>query len=352
MNIKKTFFLAALTVVLLTSCSKDDETKLPKGDFENGILVTNEGAFSGGTGTVNFISDDYKTEEAKIYNKVNNENIGTILQSAGFYEDNAYLIANVGNKISVANRYTMKKETEITGDLSNPRYIAFSNGKGFVTNWGAGSDKTDDFIAVIDLTTNTISTKIPVSEGPEQIIANGNTLYITHKGGFGSGNTVTVINARNNSVIKSINVGDIPDEIIVNNSGEIVVSCEGKAQTQWNPTEVLGSLVTINPTTNEVKSTINYASGFYPAVMTFNSGNFFLSTSSAIYKMSENATQIPTASIISTTVSGLSVNDNKIYVTDVKNFQSNGTLKIYDATTNTELKEFTVGLIPRKIYFN
>lgn len=352
MNFKKTVFLIAISGFLFASCDNDNEPVLPKGDYDNGILIANEGAFSGGTGTVNFISDDYSVTEEKIYNKVNDENIGTILQSIGFNNDDAYLIANVGNKIAVADRFTMKKITEITGDLNNPRYIAFANGKGFVTNWGDGSNTTDDFVAVIDLTTNTISSKISVAEGPEQIIANGNFLYVSHKGGFGSGSTVSVINASTNTIVKMISVGDIPDELAIDTSGNVLVSCEGKAETSWNPTEVLGSLVTINTTTNEVSATLDFDSGFHPNAMVLNSGNIYLSTSSSVYKMLESATTIPVSAIINTTVYGISVNENKVYITDAKDFQNNGTLKIFDAATNVELKEFTVGLIPGKIYFN
>ena len=352
MNLKKTVVLIAISGFLFASCDKDNELVLPKGDYDNGILIANEGAFSGGTGTVSFISEDYTVTEEKIYNKVNDENIGTILQSIGFNNDDAYLIANVGNKIAVADRFTMKKITEITGDLNNPRYIAFANGKGFVTNWGDGSNTTDDFVAVIDLTTNTISNKISVAEGPEQIIANGNFLYVSHKGGFGSGSTVSVINASTNTIVKMISVGDIPDELAIDASGNVLVSCEGKAETSWNPTEVLGSLVTINTTSNEVSATLEFDSGFHPNAMVLNSGNIYLSTSSSVYKMLESATTIPASAIINTTVYGISVNENKVYITDAKDFQNNGTLKIFDATTNVELKEFTVGLIPGKIYFN
>jgi len=352
MNFKKAVFLVALSGFLFTSCESDNEPQLPKGDYDNGILIANEGSFSGGTGTVNFISDDYTVTEEKIYNKVNNENIGTVLQSIGFYNNDAYLIANVGNKISLADKFTMKKITEITGDLNNPRYIAFANGKGFVTNWGDGFDTTDDFIAVIDLTTNTIESKISVAEGPEQIIANGDRLYVSHKGGFGSGNTVSEINSTTNSLVSIIPVGSVPDEMAIDASGNLLISCEGRAETSWNPTEVLGSLVTVNTVSNEVISTIELASGFHPNSMVLNAGNLYLSTSSSVFKMDANSTTIPTSPIINTTVYGISVNDNKVYITDAKDFQNNGTLKIFDATTNSELKEFTVGLIPNKIYFN
>ena len=351
MNIRKVVVLSALIGVLF-SCNNTNEPELPLGDYENGILVTNEGAFSGGTGTVNFISNDFSVQVEKVFNKVNGENIGTILQSAGFNGDNIFLIANVGNKISVANRFTMEKSTEITADLSNPRYIAFANGKGYVTNWGDGTDVTDDYVAVINLTTNLVESKIPVIEGPEQIIANGNTLYISHKGGFGSGNSVTVINAVNNSVITNLQVGDIPDEMVIDNSGNVLISCEGKAETPWNPTEVLGSLVKINTTTNEVISTINYASGFHPGAMTIDNQSIYFGSSAGVYKMSENATEIPSSTIIATIASAVSVKDDKIYVTNASDFSNNGTLTVFDGATNTQLQEFTVGLIPGKIYFN
>ncbi|MFQ3297217.1 MAG: YVTN family beta-propeller protein [Polaribacter sp.] len=354
MNFKKTVFLVATASFLFASCdnNNDNEPALPRGNYDNGILIANEGAFSGGTGTVNFISDDYAVTEEKIYNKVNNENIGTILQSIGFNNDDAYLISNVGNKIAVADRFSMKKITEITGDLNNPRYIAFASGKGFVTNWGDGSDPEDDYVGVIDLETNIVVSQILVAEGPEQIIANGNFLYVSHKGGFGSGNTVSVINATTNTVVTSISVGDIPDELAIDTSGNVLVSCEGKAETSWNPTEVLGSLVTINTTTNEVSATLNFASGFHPNSMILNEGNIYLATSNSVYKMAETATSIPASAIINTTVYGISVNENKVYITDAKNFQDNGSLKIFDASTSTELQDFTVGLIPGKIYFN
>ena len=349
MNIIKTIFLVALSGVLFTSCNNNNDIDLPKGDYENGILITNEGAFSGGTGTVDYISDDYLTEESSIYSNVNGENIGTVLQSIGFNGDDAYLIANVGNKISITDRYTMEKITEITDGLSNPRYIAFANGKGYVTNWGEGIDTTDDYIAVIDLASNIISTTISVAEGPEQVVANGNTLYVSHKGGWGSGNTVSVIDTSTDTLISTINVGNVPDEMIIDNSGNLLVSCEGS---KWSTPELLGSLVTVNTSSNTVSTTLDYVAGFHPNNLVLSDTTIYLSTSSDIYTMSESATEIPISPIISATISAMSVNDGEIYVTDVKDYVSNGTLTIFDTATGDQLKEFTVGLIPSKVYFN
>jgi YVTN family beta-propeller protein len=353
MKTSKLILSAFIGTALLASCSSSNEVEVvPQGNYDFGILVSNEGAFNGGTGTINFISDDYSIEEAKVYNTVNNEDLGTIVQSIGFNDSEAFIIANVANKVTVSNRYTMLKSASITTDINNPRYIAFANGKGYLTNWGEGSDASDDYVAVIDLTTYTVIEKISVIEGPEQIVANGNTLYISHKGGWGNGNSVTVINADTNTVTTSISVGDVPDELFIDASGSLIVSCEGKAIESWNPNEILAKMVMINTSTNTVSSTLTFESGIHPNVMLASGSNIYFSTSNKVYEMTSSAVSLPNSAIIETPVGGMSVKDGKAFVTDVKDLVSNGSLKIFDLSTKQELKEFTVGLIPRKIYFN
>jgi hypothetical protein len=181
-------------------------------------------------------------------------------------------------------------------------------------------------------------------------------LYVSHKGGWGSGNSVTVINSSTNTIEKNIVVGDIPDEMAIVTSGNLLVSCEGVS---WGTPELLGSLVTVNTVSNTKESSIDFAPGFHPNNMVLNDGNIFLSTKDKIYKMPVASTTIPTSEIITvlpsdlpTEIYGLSVNENRIYVADAKNYSVNGRLLIFDATTNTEIKEFNVGLSPGKIYFN
>ena len=106
MNIKKTIFLVALSGVLFTSCNNNNNIDLPKGDYENGILIANEGAFSGGTGTLDYISDDYLTEESSIYSNVNGENIGTVLQSIGFNGDTAIFPKFLDQSSSINDKVT------------------------------------------------------------------------------------------------------------------------------------------------------------------------------------------------------------------------------------------------------
>jgi hypothetical protein len=63
-----------------------------------------------------------------------------------------------------------------------------------VTNWGNGGSATDDYVAVVNLSTYVVSSKIPVVEGPERILEYNNKLYVAHQGGYGYGKTISAIN--------------------------------------------------------------------------------------------------------------------------------------------------------------
>src|SRR5690606_1594512 len=153
--------------------------------------------------------------------KVNGEDLGNVVQSIGFDGDQAYIIANVSRTVTVVNRYTFEKIVDISDGFENPRYFTAVNGKGYVTDWGDPNDDSDDFVAVIDLATNTIQSTISVSFGPERLLAKGNTLYVAHQGGYGQNDIVSVINTNSNAVITTIPVGAVPNSLQLDNTGNL-----------------------------------------------------------------------------------------------------------------------------------
>ncbi|GAA4272376.1 DUF5074 domain-containing protein [Aquimarina gracilis] len=354
-----TLFLSIFTLgILLVSCSSDDDgMELPKGDFDNGILISHEGTFGGVTGSVSFIPNDFSTIQNDIYNATNGEDLGVFQQSIGFNGDLAFIVVDNANTITVVNRYTFEKVSTITTGLSTPRYITFFNNKGYVTNWGDTASSTDDFIAVVNLTDYTVeSTTIPVSEGPEQILERNGNLYVSHKGGFGFNNVVTVINTSNNQTQELI-VGDKPDELAFDTAGDLWVLCEGRTtfDADFNIIDQTpGTLVKINTTTNVVDTTINFEGTNQPSLMTYSNGTIYFYLNSAVYSMSETSTTLPTASIISGDFDfyGMQVNENKLYAVDAGDFASSGIMKVFDLSNNQETNSMTVGIVPAKIYFN
>lgn len=136
MKISKILSMAFAAILLVNvSCSRDEEVTQPKGAYENGIIIANEGGFSTPTASISFTKEDLSSQENNIFSANNNSAIlGNVLQSIGFLGDNAYLVCNIPNKIEIVNRYSFKKVSTITAELDNPRYIAFSGNYVYVTN--------------------------------------------------------------------------------------------------------------------------------------------------------------------------------------------------------------------------
>lgn len=349
----KKIILSVVSIsVLMFSCSKDndDDVQLPLGDYDNGILVSGEG----GPSSVSYISDDYMTVENEIFFNVNNENLGVYLQSIGFNDDLAYIITDNANTINVVNRYTFVKQAEITTGLLTPRFITFLNGKGYVTNWGDGTDPADDFIAEIDLTTNTVTSTLPISEGPEQILVKGNNLYVSHKGGYNLNNIVSVIDTTDDSV-ETILVNDGPDEIAFDSNGDLVVLCGGDTRS-WlaDYVETAASITRIQTSDNSVISTLEFDLGSHPSLMAHDDDDVYYILNNEVYVLDDDASVLPTTSILNLTTGyayGLSVNNDNLYVTDAS-FTGQSELLIYNLDSTSLIQSFDVALGASKIYFN
>lgn len=351
--------MIAAVAVFFTSCSNDDEQgfvdDLPLGAYDEGVLILNQGNFGQDNATISYLSNDFSTFQESAFSTVNPTKVlGNTSQDIGFYNDFAFVVLNASNKIEIVNRYTLEYIATIDSGLDNPRYIAFSNGKGYVTNWGDGGVATDDYIAIINLSNYSISGTIPVVEGPERIVENNGNLYVAHQGGFGYGNSISVINSTSNSVSDIITVGDVPNSLQKVN-GDLYVLCGGKPD--WTMDETLGKLVKINLSSNIVVSSIDFANGNHPSNLQINDGSIFYTQDSDIFKMSLTASFLPTIPFFSTFGQGVygvysfAVENNKIYVGDAGDYNSNGKVYVYSLTGNLE-NQYTVGVIPAGFYFN
>ena len=370
MKITKLFF-AIIIAAFLNSCANEDfEPQIPKpsGKYESGAFVLNEG--TGGNSSVSFISNDLNTFENDAFGAVNPAAIlGNTPQSICFNGDLAYIVVNGANKIQIVNRNTMLKVGEITAGLSNPRYMVIANGQGYVTNWGTVTFSTpqvpevtpDDFVAVINLTTNTVSSTIPVVEGPERIVANGNNLYVAQKGGYYFGNSITVINST--TLAKTtISTGDLPTSMLISN-GSLWVLCKGNPN--YAPIETAGKLQKISLTTNAIIETFNFSSAtIHPENLELFNNKFYYTIDSGIYRMNLTpaaSIALPTTPIFSTPIQnvyGFAVKSDRIYVSGYNSFIDPGKIEVFsagelnDPPTGTLLKSFTVGIGPNGFYFN
>lgn len=350
MKVSKMIFKLFLLSLVFVSCSDDNDlTEVASGAYSDGIIISGEGLFGGSSGDVAYINDDLTTVETFIFKNVNGIESGGVIQSVGFNGENAYIIGNDANVIYVVDRNTFKIKGTIFKDIQNPRYISFYKGKGYVTNWGSTSTGDDDYIAVIDLDTNLVTSKIAVSNGPEQILQKEGNLFVSHKGAFTFNNIVSVIDINQQEVVKQITVDYNPDELILLENGELVVLSEGGKS--WHSVGVTpASIQFIDTDTNTIDRKIPFSDGNQPSLLSYDNGTLYYSLNGAIYSIDTTATSPSDKSIVSENIYGMSVRDGKIYMTTY-DFVSLSELIVYDVNVSKEVYREETIIGASKIYF-
>ncbi len=340
-----------IALLFLVSCTDDDDPIiLPLGDFENGYFVSNEGPFNNGTGSITFVGDD-GTIVQNAYKTVNKEDLGNIVQSITLANENAYVVVNNSNKIVVANRYTLEKVTEIKGDdIKYPRYFVAQGTTGYLSNWGDPFDATDDFIAVIDLISNTVTQTIAVGEGPEEMLLENSKLYVNLQGGYSQNNQVVVVDTNTKTVETLITVGDVPNSIQSDDTGAIWVLCSGKPD--WTGDETSGQLYKI-VTSSNATSFISFNTGEHPNHLVVEEDNLFYHLNGKVFKMDSKATSLPTQEITGWDgfYYAMKGRNGMIYATDAGDYSSEGTLKVFDITSGALLETNATGIIPGDLAF-
>src|SRR5690606_5281439 len=353
---KLNYYFILIISALLVSCNSDDNSGMPtlEGDFRNGIFVLNEGGFTYANASVSFISSIGEIQN-NIFEAVNGRKLGDVAQSISFNGDFAYIVVNNSNTVEVVNRYTFESVGTIAGELYNPRYIEFYNGKGYISNWGDGNDASDDFIAVVDLNSNSILNKIPVPQGPERLVSANGKLYIAQRGDYGFGNSISVLDLNSESISSTIQVADSPNGMMETN-GFLFVLCSGKES--WTGDETSGAMFKINLQNHEIVDEFTFENGLHPSYLQIENDKIYYTIGQNIYR-TEVADIEPSASpFISTSEDdmqifyGFNVDNGWIYACDAKDYQSNGELFVYSLTGSLESKYPIGGIIPNGVYFN
>ncbi len=339
---KKSIAIIAGLLCSLTSFSQD---------FTEGVFVLNEGLFGTDTASVSHFNessvlenDIYATQNAGL-------DLGNTGQGMGFTEDFTYVVLNGTNAVKVIDRASFELVTTITDQMVNPRNIAIYEGKGYVTNWGDGGVADDDYVAVIDLATNTVIETISVVEGPEEIVQKGGKLFVAHQGGFNFGNTVSVIDTSTNAV-EVISVGDVPSALRIDENF-LFVLCSGKPN--YADVETTGALVKIDLSSFDNIDTFTFPDIVHPQFLGLDDTDVFYMVDSNVYKMDISATTLPTSPFIDTASENIMVPygfnkiDDKLYIGDAVDFVSEGKVFLYEED-GTFVSESIVGPLPNGFY--
>lgn len=358
---KKTFDLFTLLIlsVFLIACKKDKkEDSSVSVDYSHGVLISNEGSFSSGTGTITYFDRNSKEVSQDIFKKENNFPLGNLVQSVSVAGDKTYIVVNNSQKVEVVNSSSFLSVGTITS-LEQPRYfLGVNSSKGYITQWGDGSKGE---LKVVDLSSYSIMKTVDIGKGSDRMLFSGDNVLVCNAGGYNpssfdpvNDSSISVINTQTDNLIQRIHVGYNPSGIVKDMNGDLWIVCQGINDYNNTSNNRPGCLARIDGSTFTVELTLPFSTNDLGVRLTINSAGdkIYYAYSGAVYEMSIAESVLPTAPIINRTFYALGYDPytQYIYGSDAGNFNSNGYVLRYQES-GAIVDSFMVGIGPGNILF-
>ncbi len=341
----KNLLFAIIATAVLSSCHKDKNDVTPTTPTAQvaGVYVLNQG---GDAGTITYYDYTTKVTTPDIFTTANGKGVGSIPNDLKIYGSKMYIVVDLSKVINVVDPKTAKLIKQISFGDSEPRSIAFYKNNAFVTSY-------DGTVAVIDTAALTINKRITVGSYPEQLVVSNGKLYVANSGGLTvtKDKTVSIIDLTTLTVTKTINVIINPVAISADNYGHVYVISNGDYNTVLPGISIINN--TTDVTTSQTTVDVGYGS---PYVVSGDNGYYLSGTGKVVvYNTKTQAITSPNFITDGTTLTaayGLAANNTtgEVFVTDAKDYQSNGTLYAFDKTGKKEYT-ITVGINPANIVF-
>lgn len=347
------FFIAFTLLTVLASCHKDKVTPnqgTPKAE-RAGIYVLNQGGFGSNNSTLTYYDYTTKLLTADLYKAANGTNLGDTGNDAEIYGSKMYIVVNVSNVVDVVNAKSgklIKQDSLVNNGVGRePRSVAFYKGNAFITSY-------DGTVAVMDTASLVITKYITVGRNPEQLVVSNGKLYVANSGGLSFGNpdnTVSVIDLATLTETKKLTVIANPVSMAADNYGHIYVLSLGDFAS------IQGGMTIIDNTTDAVKSQSTLSLG-YNIPMAGSGDYVYYPTADnkiAVYNaktQTAGAANFITDGTALTSPYAIAVDSlsGEVFVSDAKDYTSNGTLYAFDKTGKKEYS-ITTGINPGRVVF-
>lgn len=340
--------LSYIFILGLFAC-EPNTSESPMGEFEQGVLVMNEGAFGANDGEVFHYNPITGEIKRNIFEAKNGRPFAGLLQHMVEAGGKLYLVANTG-KIEIVNPKDFTSLGAVSTDLNVTRSVALANQKLYISDWGPydiSFNSPSSYIAVVNNPNGgPISKKIPVSSRPEGLAIVGNNLLVA----CASDKKLDVINLSTESVSNSITVTGTPVRFI-DVTGRLYLYAYDAEKVYLHEINRNTFAVLTTLSFNIANATSTFTVGF--------DGNLYVITSTGWPTYNDAVVKVTLGSTasISTLYTGSGFygvgthpETNEIYVTDNNGFQGNGTIIVLDPN-GRELKTFEAGRGPSGFLF-
>ena len=334
----KLMIALTFTLLIITSCENTiDKTE---SIYDGATLILNEGAFTGGTATIQVVTTDTVIENAfQLENGFPLGNIGQHMIKA-----DSLIVVTLNNGGIVRGIGASSLLSQWSAEISSPRYVAYSGESIIVSTWGS------NFIKVLDPFTGVIMDSINVFGLSEAVHIDYPVAYIALNGGFSNDHRVAIVDLVTKTV-DTVTVGDKPNSFVQMN-GDLYVLCEGYQDWTTAANSTPASLWKIDTNTGSSVETVNAGSNTIhaSALRTDGTNLYFLNNTynGAVVSMEPGSMDWPTLDLTAGIGYSLDVINDTLYVHNAKDFASSGVIYICDKQGNT-LDSMATGLIPRQI---
>ena len=347
------FALLATSAVLLYSCKNESDNITAAINIDGKVIITNEGKFPDGSGTISAFDRATKTVENNLFEMVNGRSLGNVVQSFTVFGTRAYICVNNANKIEVTDATTLKSIGTIA-DIELPRFfIGIDSTKGYVSTF-------NNAVKVVDLAHFAVTKSMPTGAGPERMCRVGNKVFVLNRGGLGNDSTITVIDVTNDEVIKTVQVGDNPSGIQMDNSGNLWIICSGIGFNGFpKPGDTKGRLISLDPNDYTIIKSFEFPDNErHPENLIINkSGDvLFYNHPEGIFKFSVSQDTLSTTPVIvhGNMFYGIGYDpvDEMICATDPLHYDQYGWVFRYGGSNYNPVDSFKVGMIPNGFWFS
>ncbi len=338
-----------------SSCDKTETT--PAQPYDKGVFVINGGNFFDNNGSLSLLQRDSKTPSLDIFMKENTRSFaGGLTDYAEVDEKGIVLVDNSTDgkdAIEIVDAHTFKTIATIKGEIDNPqKAVKAGTNKVYITCWdtfNADYSYKTGIVAVLDLTTNKITKKIPVDKGASAIVVIGTNAYV---GNVGSQKTIKVIDTQKDEVTATIEVGANPSNFVLDAANKIWMTA-GKEIVLFNPTtKTVESKLKAGTNTQKSPSSLSISKDKKTLFYTY---NFYDAADGYKLKGEINSLNIAdgtTKTFINRTFAGVGFDNesNQVYTTLIPSYKQAGYIFRYQ-TTGTIIDSVKTEIGPIGFFF-
>jgi hypothetical protein len=323
--------------ILFASC-KDDPIQEPVKIGENNLLISNEGNFGWGEGTLSLYNKETQEVQNEVYKAQNNEALGNVFQSISNIDGQYFLVVNNSNKIVITDSAFNKKD-EVLG-LTSPRFIyQVGAEKAYVTDLYAKA------ISVVNLASKQVIKKITFNGWSEKGVIANNEFWVTGV----ETEYVYIIDIDVDTIKDSVQCGFATESIVLDQNNHVWVLSKGDQSQNKSAT-----LTEIEPSSRNVLER-KEITGLPTNMVYYENGNQLFYIKNGIWSMEASTNQTPSMWLASNNNNYYNITvdqeSGEVYVSDIHDFVQKSTISRF-STNGMLLNDFKAGIIAGNFFFS